>query len=111
MALREISLRCDPSVETSASEIASYSPRLSHRANNVGVEGAEKLATALQQNTTLAWLDLSHNSIGDEGAEKLAAALETNATLSWLYVSCVRRLVRVVDPPLAGATTSATGVS
>lgn len=48
---------------------------------------ATRFGVALQENTTLRWLDLTHNNIGDEGAQELASALEHNKTLQKLVLS------------------------
>jgi Ran GTPase-activating protein (RanGAP) involved in mRNA processing and transport len=51
------------------------------RWNNIGDDGASKLADALKVNTTLLELDLRWNKIGPDGASKLADALKVNTTL------------------------------
>ena len=54
--------------------------------NNIGVEGAKRLAEALEKNTTLNVLDLYDNNIGDKGATRIAEALEKNTSLKELYL-------------------------
>src|SRR3989338_8396920 len=54
--------------------------------NEVGDEGAGRLAEALTTNSTLTTLDLEENRVGDEGAGRLAEALVTNSTLTTLYL-------------------------
>eukprot|EP00812_Abedinium_dasypus_P006184 NODE_177_length_1883_cov_282.990700.p1 GENE.NODE_177_length_1883_cov_282.990700~~NODE_177_length_1883_cov_282.990700.p1 ORF type:complete len:462 (+),score=137.80 NODE_177_length_1883_cov_282.990700:186-1571(+) len=56
-------------------------------ANRIGCSGAAALATALQQNETIATLKLSSNNIGDLGAHALAAALQQNARITVLDLS------------------------
>lgn len=48
---------------------------------------AARFGLALQENTTLRWLDLTHNDIGDQGAHELASALEHNNSLHKLVLS------------------------
>ena len=55
--------------------------------NNIGDEGAESLATVLGQCASLAHLDLGRNRIGDEGAGRLAAVLRQCASLAHLDLS------------------------
>jgi Ran GTPase-activating protein (RanGAP) involved in mRNA processing and transport len=57
--------------------------------NNIGIEGATALASALKLNT-LVNLDLSFNSIGDEGVVALADALKCNTTLTELRLENCR---------------------
>eukprot|EP00747_Dinoflagellata_sp_TGD_P102080 gnl/TRDRNA2_/TRDRNA2_168553_c2_seq3.p2 gnl/TRDRNA2_/TRDRNA2_168553_c2~~gnl/TRDRNA2_/TRDRNA2_168553_c2_seq3.p2 ORF type:complete len:207 (+),score=27.81 gnl/TRDRNA2_/TRDRNA2_168553_c2_seq3:191-811(+) len=52
--------------------------------NMIGVHGADRLAAALQHNSTLASLQLVNNRIEDEGAYLLAVALEGNRTVTSL---------------------------
>ena len=52
--------------------------------NDVGDEGAGRLAAALATNSILITLDLSSNQVGDEGAARLAEALAINSTLTTL---------------------------
>ncbi len=80
--------------------------------NNIGVEGAKRLAEALEHNSTLTSLNLDGechvyvrfeevllqglilfccligNSIGVEGAKQVAEALERNNTLTSLHLNC-----------------------
>ena len=53
-------------------------------ATNIGDEGAGRIATALATNSTLTRLDLYCNNIGEEGAGKIVTALATNTTLTIL---------------------------
>ena len=57
---------------------------LNLRGNGIGRQGAELLAAALEQNTSVTTLDLWDNDIGDPGAEQLAAALEQNTSVTTL---------------------------
>ena len=52
--------------------------------NKMGGEGAGRLAEALVINSTLITLDLSSNQVGDEGAARLAEALAINSSLTTL---------------------------
>ena len=52
--------------------------------NDVGDEGAGRLAAALATNSILITLDLSSNQVGDEGAARLAEALAINSSLTTL---------------------------
>ena len=52
--------------------------------NDIGDEGAGRLAGVLGQCCSLAKLDLSENDIGDEGAESLAEVLGKCSSLSEL---------------------------
>ncbi|KAJ8601084.1 hypothetical protein CTAYLR_008205 [Chrysophaeum taylorii] len=54
------------------------------RGNSIGVEGAARLAKALEKNTSLQTLDLRDNGIGAEGAARLAESLEKNTSLQTL---------------------------
>jgi Ran GTPase-activating protein (RanGAP) involved in mRNA processing and transport len=54
--------------------------------NQIGDDGAQALATALEHNTTLNILSLWNNKIGSTGAQALAQALAQNDTLSLLYL-------------------------
>lgn len=49
--------------------------------NNIGAEGAQAIAKTLRINTSLRTLWLGGNNIGDRGAEAIAVALQTNTTL------------------------------
>ena len=62
--------------------------------NDIGAEGAERLAAALERNTTLTSLNLGFNGIGAQMAERLARALDLNRggirvvtvnSVAWLY--------------------------
>ncbi|XP_068745826.1 NLR family CARD domain-containing protein 3-like isoform X1 [Montipora capricornis] len=55
--------------------------------NKVGPSCASALATALEINSTLTYLNLSDNEIGDSGAVALAKAMEFNSTLTFLALS------------------------
>jgi len=55
--------------------------------NCIGDAGAARIAHALANNTSLAYLGLSVNRIGDDGASALAGLLKTNCTLRALYLS------------------------
>ena len=46
--------------------------------NQIGDPGAQALAEALPQNSSLTKLDLYGNEIGDEGAQAIATALQNN---------------------------------
>jgi len=52
--------------------------------NQLGNEGAEKLAAALRTNTTLTTLSLGSNKIGSAGGAAIAKALKVNTTLKLL---------------------------
>ncbi|MDC0857663.1 hypothetical protein OAP83_02990, partial [Rickettsiales bacterium] len=52
--------------------------------NQIGDEGAQALANALQTNSSLSALNLRNNQIGADGAQALATALQTNSSLSAL---------------------------
>jgi Ran GTPase-activating protein (RanGAP) involved in mRNA processing and transport len=54
--------------------------------NNIGIEGATALASALKLNR-LVRLDLSFNAIGDEGVVAIADALKCNTTLEELHLT------------------------
>ena len=58
---------------------------LSH--NNIDDEGAQALAGALQGNTSVTTLHLRSNNIGSDGAQALARALQGNTTLTTLDLS------------------------
>jgi len=49
--------------------------------------GAERLAAALENNSSLTTLELARNQIGDSGAKRLADALKKNYTLATLILS------------------------
>jgi hypothetical protein len=49
------------------------------RSNNIGETEATMLATALEKNLTLKWLNLKLNNIGDAGAEALTSIQEITA--------------------------------
>ena len=55
-------------------------------ANNIGAEGAQSLAQALQHNSTLRELHLSHNSISLSGWKSLVESLENNTTLEYIHL-------------------------
>ena len=64
--------------------------------NEIGDDGAEHIARALEKNTTITTVDLSgsgsyYNRIvpnfGVSGAEHLARALKKNATITEIYLS------------------------
>jgi len=52
--------------------------------NNIGDEGAVKIAESLMNNSTLTTLGLGSNNIGAEGAVKIAESLMNNSTLNTL---------------------------
>ena len=58
--------------------------KLSLTFNNIGAEGAKRLADALKVSKTLKQLILGHNEIGAEGAKHIADALMENETLEFL---------------------------
>jgi hypothetical protein len=49
--------------------------------SQVGPDGAERLAAALSQNSSLQSLNMSRNRLGDEGAKALASGVEKNTSL------------------------------
>ena len=55
--------------------------------SQIGDSGAGALATALQHNTTLLFLNLPHNNICDSGLSALPTALQHNSTLISLNLS------------------------
>merc|ERR1740124_735353 len=55
--------------------------------NDIGAEGAESLAVTLAKNTTITTIDLGGNNIGAEGAESLAVTLAKNTTISTINLS------------------------
>ena len=55
--------------------------------NEIGAEGAGRLAAVLGQCASLAHLDLGWNEIGDEGAGRLALVLGQCASLAHLNLS------------------------
>jgi hypothetical protein len=55
--------------------------------NNIGVPGAQALASGLQHNTTVTKIDLGHNQIGDEGASALATMLRQNETVTEIFLN------------------------
>ncbi|MFT5795178.1 MAG: Ran GTPase-activating protein (RanGAP) involved in mRNA processing and transport [Ulvibacter sp.] len=54
--------------------------------NNIGDEGAQVLAVALQNTEIVTTLTLEKNNIGAEGAKELAEALKNNKTVTTLYL-------------------------
>ena len=50
------------------------------RFNQVGIQGAERLAAALEHNTGLTTLHLGYNQIGVQGYESAFAAIHTTST-------------------------------
>ena len=53
----------------------------------MGSVGAMAIASALEQNSTLERLDLSHCDIDDDGIQKLANSLKSNnSALQYLYL-------------------------
>ncbi|KAI9357353.1 hypothetical protein DFJ73DRAFT_622777 [Zopfochytrium polystomum] len=57
---------------------------ISMRYCDIGARGAETVAAALIENTTITELDITGNRIGDEGLVHFARALSVNATLKIL---------------------------
>ncbi len=55
--------------------------------NDIGDNGAARLAGALRVNTTLTKLDLAENGIGNLGTARLADALKSNTILKELNLS------------------------
>ncbi len=56
--------------------------------NNLGAEGAKKIATVLLKNTSLTLLLLYDNTMEAEGAQELAKALSANISLTELLFDC-----------------------
>jgi len=54
--------------------------------NNIGEKGAEEIAKALSNNTSLKEMRLDFNEIGEKGAEEIAKALYNNTSLQILYL-------------------------
>lgn len=52
--------------------------------NNIGDNGAFKLAEALKTNKILTYIDLNNNNIGSKGPNALTKLLKTNSTLTTL---------------------------
>ena len=52
--------------------------------NEIGDDGAQALAIALENNTSITEFNLEYNQIGDEGAQALATALQKNNSLTVL---------------------------
>ena len=63
--------------------------------NHIGDSGAQALAQALTNNTSLTSLNLTRNYIGDSGAKALATALTDNTSL--IYLSLGSNNIRVLD--------------
>lgn len=61
--------------------------RLKLSRNELGNEGATRVASMLAQNTTLLMLDLSHNSITDAGASAMGDALSKNSSVENLTLA------------------------
>ncbi|CAF4127880.1 unnamed protein product, partial [Adineta steineri] len=59
---------------------------LDQNQTKIGDKGAHYLADALRHNTALQMLSLYDDQIGDKGAQHLADALRSNAALSILYL-------------------------
>ncbi|CAM4800671.1 unnamed protein product [Rotaria magnacalcarata] len=57
------------------------------KGNRIGRVGAQQLAGALRNNTTLTTLNLANNQIGPGGARHLAVALRNNMTLTTLNLT------------------------
>ncbi len=55
--------------------------------NNLGDDGAKKLAALLEKAPKLRWLGLSSNNIGDEGVAALADSIERSRGVSFLDLS------------------------
>ena len=58
--------------------------------DGIGDQGAERLAAALETNSTLTSLHLGKNRIGARGAKRFAAALETNVSVTSLNLQNFR---------------------
>jgi len=52
--------------------------------NNIGYQGAQSIANALNTNSSITTLDFQSNDIGDEGAESIVDALNTNSSITSL---------------------------
>lgn len=57
------------------------------RDNCIGDEGADRIAVALVKNITVTTLDFGNNSIGAQGAERIGVALGNNSALTILNLS------------------------
>ena len=68
--------------------------------NQVGDEGAGRLAEALATNSTLSTLDLRHIQARDEGAMRLAEALVINSSLTEVKFDWDSNTRRLVDAHL-----------
>ena len=68
--------------------------------NQVGDEGAGRLAEALATNSALTTLYLSENKVGAAGAAKLAEALATNCSLTQVNFDWDLNTRRLVDSHL-----------
>jgi len=67
--------------------------------NNIGPEGAHRLADLLASNRAITTLDLSHNHITDLGVTGLCSALASNSTLKSLSM-CANQITKRAAPSL-----------
>ncbi|CAF3246480.1 unnamed protein product [Rotaria sp. Silwood2] len=89
-------IKFEKSAETNTCRLVGQPPKTDRKktigilnlaGNQIGDIGAEHLATALLNNTTINKLELSSNQIGENGAQYLSNALRNNATLSLLSLN------------------------
>ena len=52
------------------------------RGNNIGNDGAKAIAEALKKNSSVTQISLSNNDIGADGAEAIAEALKKNSSVT-----------------------------
>ena len=69
--------------------------------NEIGDEGAARLAAALEKNTTVTSINLVGNNIGGKGAASLAAAMEKNYALEALHFHFPDSMQKHIDQLLA----------
>eukprot|EP01094_Clydonella_sp_ATCC50884_P029569 TRINITY_DN9301_c0_g1_i1.p2 TRINITY_DN9301_c0_g1~~TRINITY_DN9301_c0_g1_i1.p2 ORF type:complete len:154 (+),score=14.32 TRINITY_DN9301_c0_g1_i1:294-755(+) len=60
--------------------------------NNIGNEGARRIAAALPRNSALRVLELSYNNIKFSGARRIASAVQGNTSLEVLHLECGFRI-------------------
>ena len=65
--------------------------------NDIGEEGAKKIAKAMCENTSIKFLSLAGNKIGDEGAAAFLEMLEKNTTCTNLFLSSNKLSLDVCD--------------